>query len=184
MRAFLKKAFLFGALQLVLLGLVLWSYERQYPREQNFLAATIDKQLLLRTQPSPRLVFIGGSSMAFGVDSAKIAAACGRHPVNMGLHAMIGLPYMLAETEPNLEAGDWVIVAPEYQQFARSPGTSEYVFNLIEIDPRLARYLSRSQWGALFDQGIQRRVGREVRAVLNRPTRIFKRDMLGRTRLY
>src|SRR5204862_8067163 len=97
-------------------------YWRQYPPGQNFLAASIDKQSLIRTQTPPRLIFIGGSSMAFGVNSATIAEACGRRPVNMGLHAALGLKFMLREVESHVQPNDWIIVAPEYQQFIRGAG--------------------------------------------------------------
>src|SRR5688572_22268053 len=108
MRVFLNKFGLFMAIQIVIAMAVLWSYRRQYPPQQNFLAASIDKQALLRTQTPPRLIFIGGSSMAFGVDSARIAEACGRHPVNMGLHAALGLKFMLSEVKPHIQSGDWI----------------------------------------------------------------------------
>src|SRR5687767_11217515 len=120
MRAFLKQIGWFAAIQVVIFAAVLWSYWRQYPPSQHFLASSIDKESLLRTQASPRLIFVGGSSMAFGVNSAQIAAACGRRPVNMGLHAALGLKFMLNEVAPHIRSNDWIIVAPEYQQFVRS----------------------------------------------------------------
>ncbi len=184
MRIFLKRFGLFAVLQFLLLLVVLWSYRRQYPPEQNYLAASKDKQSLIRTQASPRLIFIGGSSMAFGVKSAEIAKACGRLPVNMGLHAALGLKYMLSEAEPWLRANDWVIVAPEYQQFGRLAGTSDFLVNLIEIDPRHARYLSRDQWVSVFEDGAIRRLGKEVRAVLSRPGRFFRKRTISKTRPY
>src|SRR5690349_21240182 len=54
MHAFLKKFGLFMAIQLVIAIAVLWSYRRQFPPQQNFLAASIDKQALIRTQAPPR----------------------------------------------------------------------------------------------------------------------------------
>jgi len=47
MRAFLNRFGLFIAIQLVIAMFVLWSYYRQYPTAQNFLAASIDKHALL-----------------------------------------------------------------------------------------------------------------------------------------
>jgi hypothetical protein len=163
---------------------VLWSYRRQYPPAQNFLAADIDKQSLIQTQAAPRLIFIGGSSMAFGVDSARIAEACGRRPVNMGLHAALGLKYMLAEVKPHLREGDWVIVAPEYQQFSKLSGNTEFLVNMLEIAPSHGRFFAREQWSAVFDRGILMRFGKQARAVLKRPGRFFDRATIGKTRPY
>jgi len=185
MRGFLKNFGLFMAIQLVIAVAVFWSYRRQYPASHNFLAASIDKQSLLRTQAPPRLIFIGGSSMAFGVNSARIAEACGRRPVNMGLHAALGLKWMLNETAPGIQRGDWIILAPEYQQFTRMSGTSEMLVNMVEIDPANARLLDRQQWAEALDTGIIQRAGKMTRSVLGRPGRFFRSNSLTKsTRTY
>ena len=184
MRAFLKQFGWFLAIQLVMAAAIFWSYRRQYPSAQNFLAASIDKQSLLRTQAAPRLIFIGGSSMAFGVNSARIAEACGRRPVNLGLHAALGLKFMLNEAAPGLQSGDWIIVAPEYQQFSRLSGQSEMLMNMVEIDPANARLLDSHQWAEAFDRGIIQRVGKITRSVLRRPIRFFRRGTMSSTRPY
>ena len=56
--------------------------------------------------------------------------------------------------------------------------------NLIEIHPRNAVLLSRDQWADMLDRGIIRRYGKQVRAVLGRPGRFFKRKTIARTRAY
>jgi len=184
MRAFLKQFGLFAAIQLAIAVIVVWSYRRQYPSAQNYLAASIDKHALIRTQEPPRLIFIGGSSMAFGVNSAAIAEACGRRPVNMGLHAALGLQFMLNEVEPNIRPGDWIIVAPEYQQFIRL-GQSEMLVNMLEIDSANARLLDRHEWAGAFDTGFIQRFGKIARAVIGRPGRFFRKNTMSRsTRLY
>lgn len=182
MRAFLKRFGLFVAIQLVIAAAVLWSYRRQYPSALNFLAASIDKHSLIRTQAPPRLIFIGGSSMAFGVNSAQIAEACGRRPVNMGLHAALGLKFMLSEVEPHIRRGDWIIVAPEYQQFIRMAGQSEMLVNMVEIDPSNARLLDSHQWADALDRGSIQRAGKITRAVIGRPGRFFRNNSMKTTR--
>ena len=184
MRHFLKQFGLFCAIQLTIASAILWSYWRQYPSDDHFLASALDKESLLRTQASPRLIFIGGSSMAFGVHSAEIAAACGRRPVNMGLHAALGLKFMLNEVEPFVRANDWIIVAPEYQQFVRSSGQSEMLVNMLEINPASARYFDPEQWASAFDIGFIQRFGKMTRAVLGRPGRFFRSKTISRTRMY
>lgn len=184
MRAFLKKFGVFIAIQLAIALAVFWSYRRQYPGNQNYLAGSIDKHALIRTQAPPRLIFIGGSSMALGVNSAQIAEACGRRPVNMGLHAALGLKFMLSEVEPHIQRGDWILLAPEYQQFIRMSGQSEMLVNMVEIDPANARLLDLEQWTAAFDRGAIQRFGKITRAVLGRPGRFLRHNTVLRTRLY
>ena len=184
MRAFLQRCGGFLAVQLAITALVAWSYARQYPGAQNFLAASIDKKSLLHTQATPRLILIGGSSMAFGVDSARVAAACGRRPVNMGLHGALGLKFMLHEAAPGVQRGDWIIIAPEYQQFSRLHGQSETLMNMVEIDPANARLLDSHQWAEAFDYGILQRFGKVTRTVLGRPGRFFREGTIAATRPY
>ena len=182
MRAFLKQFGLYVAIQLAIGAAVLWSYRRQYPSAQNFLAASIDKHSLIRTQAPPRLIFVGGSSMAFGVNSAQIAGACGRRPVNMGLHAAVGLKFMLSEVAPRIQRSDWIVVAPEYQQFIRMSGQSEMLVNMVEIDPSNARLLDSHQWADALDRGGIQRAGKITRAVLGRPTHFFRSNSMKTTR--
>ena len=185
MRPFLKQIGWFAAIQVGIVAAVFWSYWRQYPPSQHFLASSIDKESLLRTQASPRLIFVGGSSMAFGVNSAQIAEACGRRPVNMGLHAALGLKFMLNETAPGIRSNDWIIVAPEYQQFVRFSGQTEMLINLLEANPSAARLMDRAYWTSAFDIGFVQRFGKMVRAVFGRPGRFFRRNtIVSSSRLY
>ena len=184
MRAFLKQIGLFIAIQLALALVITWSYRRQFPANQNFLAASIDKQALIRTQAPPRVIFIGGSSMALGLNSAQAAEACGRRPVNMGLHAALGLKFMFNEVRPHIQRGDWIVVAPEYQQFIRMSGQSEMLMNMLEVHPANALLLDTGQWATALDRGIIQRSGKIARAVIGRPGRFFRKNTIGRTRLY
>jgi hypothetical protein len=173
MKTFLRQAGVFLAIQLAMAGGIVALYAAKYPARMNYLAATVDKQQLLATQASPRLILVGGSSMAFGPDSAKLAAACGRQPVNMGLHGSAGLMLMLAEVEPHLRAGDWVVLSPEYEQFANPWGDSDMVANLVEIAPAKWRLLRAQHVKRLLDSGIQQRAGKVARVILGQPGRWF-----------
>ncbi|HPI72375.1 MAG TPA: hypothetical protein PK843_05370 [bacterium] len=85
--------------------------------QDHYFAATIDKHQRLAQTPSPKVVLVGGSNLACGVDTERLEQAIGCPVVNMGLHADIGLAYMLAEVRGHLAAGDRVILIPEYEQF-------------------------------------------------------------------
>jgi hypothetical protein len=86
-------------------------------KQQDYMAATFDKMKLLQRTPSPKVIFIGGSNLALGIDSARIRKELGRPVVNMGLHAGLGLKFMLDQVEPYLRPGDTLVVVPEYQHF-------------------------------------------------------------------
>jgi len=84
---------------------------------QSYLAAAIDKHQLLIDIPSPRIILIGGSNLAFSVDSEEIENRLGMPVINMGLHAGLGLRYMVDEIIPYIREGDIVIIIPEYAHF-------------------------------------------------------------------
>ena len=111
----LKTISLLGMVVLSYAGL-LWICHVPY-RQDGYLAANLDKMRLLKATPSPKLVFIGGSNLAFGLDSAEIKKAFAVPVVNMGLQGGLGLKYLLDQATPYLKWGDIVVVVPEYEQF-------------------------------------------------------------------
>ena len=119
MRTFLLRCAGFWGLQLALVAGLLSFHDGG--DSKNFLAETVTKHQRLRTTPSPKIVLVGGSSLAVGVHSQQLEAAMGLPVVNMGLAAGLGLEFMLAEVAPHLRRGDTVIVSAEYDHFARGP---------------------------------------------------------------
>ncbi len=74
----------------------------------------------LQTLESPKIILIGGSNLAFGMDTKRLEKVFKRPAVNMGLHASLGLSIMFEQVKPYVNKGDIVIVSPEYQQFVRN----------------------------------------------------------------
>lgn len=153
---FLKKiARLIAVTSLILL--VIWFIAAPIVREKDtFLAATIDKQNRLKNLPSPRLVFVGGSNLAFGIDSKRIEDSLKITVVNMGLHAGLGLGYMLKETQDNLKPGDIVVLSPEYHLTKK--GNTKLKTQLIDINPNALSYACDgiNDYIAIFFTNIQR----------------------------
>ena len=59
----------------------------------GYLAALDDKLELVRTVESPRVIFVGGSSVAFGIDSQVFEQGLGQPAINLGLHGALGLHF-------------------------------------------------------------------------------------------
>lgn len=113
MRRFVTHALAFALLQLAIL-VALW---RACPDDpDHYMAATLDKHARLRAADSPRVIFVGGSSVGFSIDSRPFEAL-GLAPVNMGLNDGLGLAFMLGEVEAQLQRGDVVVIAPETHLF-------------------------------------------------------------------
>ncbi len=96
------------------------------PMEQDdFLQAYNKKCQLLENTPSPRIIFVGGSNLAFGLDSRRIKESLNINVVNYGLHAGIGLKYMIDDISAYAGKGDIIVFAPEYQHFYPSSAYGE-----------------------------------------------------------
>ncbi len=135
------------------------------------MAVTRDKHRLLRDAPSPRMIFVGGSNLLFGLDSPTAYRETGYHPVNMGLVGALRLDYFLGEIENSLRPGDLVVLALEYQQLYarfRGGGASKTLLMLqfIEQRPANALYLGFEHWRVLLDRAVFPYLGLIVRSAM------------------
>lgn len=106
------------------------------PPDQNaYVAASFDKMKRMQELPSPKMILVGGSNLAFGINSEKMQVALGMPVVNMGLDAGLGLKFMLDQVKPFLIQGDVIVIAPEYDHFTGNLFSgSGALIKLIEIN--------------------------------------------------
>ncbi len=116
MKRFILKIFLFVVLFTGLMATIAVA-DKRYFFTDNYLNEFPVKKQLLRTTPSPRVVVIGGSNVAFGIDSKALSDSLGMPVVNAGLHAGLGLRYILHANTPLLRRGDILVIMPEYGHF-------------------------------------------------------------------
>lgn len=79
----------------------------------TFVGALDEKYDRLRSIEEPKIVVIGGSSVAFGLDSGMMEEYLGMPVVNFGLYAAIGTKAMIDLSRNYIGEDDIVIVAPE-----------------------------------------------------------------------
>ena len=85
------------------------------PNSRNTYMATIaDKMHLLDSIPSPRLILMSGSSMAFGVDSDLLSKELEIPVVNASLHFKLGSRFMMDQLKSSVKKGDIVLITLEY----------------------------------------------------------------------
>src|SRR5262249_39102967 len=108
MRRFLAEMALFSFLQA---GVLVALHQLHARRADGYLAATLDKEHRLATLPGRRVVLIGGSNLAFGMDSAVVERLTGRPVVNVGLYGNFGVAFMLDEARRGLRPGDATVIA-------------------------------------------------------------------------
>lgn len=79
--------------------------------EGNYQASMVDKVARLESIKEPKIVLIGNSNLAFGIDSRQIEEAFGMPVVNMGLHGGVGNAFNEQAAKLNVTEGDIYIVS-------------------------------------------------------------------------
>ncbi len=148
LKNFLLKSSVFLYIPLTLIFLVGAIFPPTPRSSTSLLFAKIDKDKLLEESPSPRLIMVGGSNLSFGINSQMIKDTLDLNPINTGIHAAIGLKYMMDNVLDKIQPGDIVVIAPEYQQFYGDAayGRNELLRIVVDIDRDSLNDLNREQW--------------------------------------
>ena len=80
---------------------------------ETFVGELGEKYELLCSTEDPKIVVIGGSSVAFGLDSEMVENELDMPVVNFGLYANLGTKLMVDLSKANVGEGDVIIIAPE-----------------------------------------------------------------------
>src|SRR5438105_4157685 len=113
MHKFIIKSSLFFLILLLSFFLIGLS-EKPIAAPSDFMAAIIDKHKQIDIIKSPKIILGGGSNLAFGIDSKKLETAFNMPVINMGLHAGLGLTFILNELKYSIKKNDIVFLSIEY----------------------------------------------------------------------
>jgi hypothetical protein len=147
MRKFIIKVSSFIFVTIVLFVAVLFSLPPTFLETQSMLYAAIKKDSLLLNEPSPRIIFVGGSNLSFGLNSQMIKDSLGLNPINTAISAGIGIRYMLENTLQYVRKGDIIVFAPEYNHFCYEwdRGSNELLHTVLDTDKSKVKLLSLKQ---------------------------------------
>ncbi len=141
MQKFFIKIFLFT---LIIGGVVFYfsaSFKRKFDLKTDYLATLIDKEARLNSLDSNRLILIGGSNLAFGINSELIEKELPVKVANLGLHAGLGLPFMINQVSNLMKKGDVVVLSIAYPLFLDSAEPDIDLIQFIqELDPQTKNY--------------------------------------------
>lgn len=115
---------------------------------KSALFSSLIKEKLLKENPTPRIIFIGGSSVSYGLNSQKFIEKLGLNPINTAISYGIGLKYMLDSTLDYIKVGDIVVLMPEYEHYFEADinSVSETLVHLIfDVDKSRLKYLNIKQ---------------------------------------
>lgn len=122
--------------------------------QKSLFYSLIDKNKLLDSIPGPRIIFIGGSNLSFGLNSQMIKDSLQLNPINTAIHIGLGLKYMLSNTENYIKENDIIVVSPEYQQFYGdvANGEIELLSTIVDVSPNSFKLLDYKQYYTLIQE--------------------------------
>lgn len=98
-----------------------------FPKDNNkYLCEYNNKIKLIETTKQPRLFFIGASTVAFGIDSKRISDSLHINVINLGMHAGIGLRYVMEDCAQYIKKGDVFAIMPSYSADFKGGGNGEH----------------------------------------------------------
>ncbi len=138
------------------------------PQYSNTFVGVLDEKVdRLKSVEEDKIVVVGGSSVAFGLDSELLENYTGMPTVNFGLYAALGTKVMLDLSRAGIESGDVVIIAPELNAQTMSMYFStETTLQAIDDDYSLLRYIDIDNMPSLLS-GMFRHVGNKVELALS-----------------
>ncbi|SEJ32734.1 hypothetical protein SAMN05216327_108294 [Dyadobacter sp. SG02] len=152
MKRFVTRTTIFAGLVTLLLAVALFIFPNPAAKH-NMLGALLDKHDNLRktavsASGSQRIIIIGGSNVAYGLDSKRIQDALQIPVINAGLHASLGMKFYLTDIKPYIRQGDILVVIPEYSQYYTDSfyGNMELVSVLFDVYPEGMRQIDTKQW--------------------------------------
>ncbi len=113
----------------------------------EIVLVNVQKRKQVESLAERKLVFVGGSNLSYGLDSEIVHDSLHLTVYNMGLHAGIGLNYMLHEAGSYMKPGDILVLIPEYNQFTRFYGSSALADLLVQARRWDDLYLYKD-WGS------------------------------------
>lgn len=118
-KKFLKRTTLFVACTIALCSLLLYTY---HIGPDHYVRGLQDKLDRLSNSENRKLVFVGDSNLAFGIDSSVLSEELGIEVHNTGILRGVGLAFALNQVKPFLQSGDKLIICPAYTQTTTGHG--------------------------------------------------------------
>lgn len=121
--------------------------------ETSYQSVIQDKFRLLKETNEPKIIIICGSNGAYGIDQNMLEEATGYKVVNLGLHAGFRYLFPTELSKANMNAGDIVLLAYEYEWGSEGQFTSigtDLVMTGIDSDVALYQYMPVRVWPSIL----------------------------------
>lgn len=134
------------------------------PQYENSFSGALDEKFERLTEiEGEKIVVVGGSSVAFGLNSEILEEHLKMPVVNFGLYAALGTKVMLDLSRAGIGRGDIVILAPELDRQTMSLYfSSEHTLEALDGNYGMARYIAKDNRLALVG-GLWRHAQKKLR---------------------
>ncbi len=118
---------------------------------KTFLGEFDNKVERLYETEGEKIVIIGGSSVAFGVDAELLSETLGKPVINFGLYATLGTKTMLDYAKDAIGEGDIIVIAPEMNAQTWSLYfNAEAMWQAVDGNMSLLRYIDGDDMPAML----------------------------------
>jgi len=125
-----------GAALTASVAVTIYTLTQLIPDGNDYALASNIKHAALAADVPQKIVLVGGSNLAYGIDSALIERETGCPVVNMGMNGYFGARFMLNEVKPHINKGDIVVVAFEYYNYVTPvDGTPATQWMITKVNP-------------------------------------------------
>ncbi len=119
--------------------------------EKTFLGEFDNKVERLYETEGEKIIILGGSSVAFGVDAELLSETLGKPVINFGLYATLGTKTMLDFSRDAIGEGDIIVIAPEHNAQTWSLYfNAESMWQAVDGDFSLLRYIDSEDIPAML----------------------------------
>lgn len=147
-----KRGIVFVAKLVVLFGMIIFFLIKLSPQYlMNYQASLIDKVERAENIDEPKIVLLGNSNLAFGMDSEKIEEAIHMPVVNMGLHGGVGNVFHERMALLNVNEGDIYIICHSSYADNGEIGNKSLIWITIENHFDLWRILRMEDVKSMFE---------------------------------
>lgn len=114
MKLFIIKNIIFLSIITCLVACLIYLTPPAIVDKDSFMAILIDKHRIADSIKTPKIILVGGSNLSFGIDSKMLRKGLNLPTANMGLHAGVGLDFMLNQAKNVAKKNDVIFLSVEY----------------------------------------------------------------------
>jgi len=122
------------------------------PDKNDYADVSALKHERLATLEGRKIVLLGGSNLAYGIETDILERETGCPTANMGMNGYFGARFILNEVKPQLNPGDIVVLAFEWDNFGKDvEGSGRNLLAVSKANPDVWQYLTLHQKGMVIE---------------------------------